>query len=812
MDIISYWALTRRTKSRTQKKSKNTESDSTNTESDSTTTESDSTTTEPDSTTTESDSTTTEPDSTNTESNIIPTQQELITMTDLTQNLTDEQLTEFYSARPDIMDQHELQERAGSIEALEKAENIVYYRIFTLITDLNGLYENALLKNKNKPWPTIQEVTLLMQLASYVARWLNKMYEDPELLEDSEETDDKEKQEQEKKEEEIKAKLSKRERIKNASKNWKDKTAKKIKHFRAKSNRRKTLKVLQGEIGTRLGEIGEEQLQKEEKNRVLDSNLIELFVTEGNYVQSPTILFTHVMKKLLTSYKPESITGNDFSKEMFNYLIADNDVIGSTSVAIQASGRSFGIKVGGNLGAFTFPCFKIKVEVASTAKTTRNRLIVSECQAFLPTSRGEHLRYALMNMNGRSVEATLDATLTAEFAAGVTTLIDDNTIDALEINTYNLLPELKVSAGVGMGVKGIMLQVTDPNPFHFNDSDEAVDRIFSLVTSSNKKVSLRKAKPEICLWLYSGLYNASAGVVGEASAGSMALKSKGEVGMWGGVTHYTYQTLFSDRQIFKTQTTNMYFQQVYGLAQASAGTSSTEKEKKKQYEWVNSLFYESVFMYWQDPEKAKPTSSQLVASKASGYSRGHTILMDSIDLFYKDNTNNKRIVALSKKLGIDSGIIEKFLKDNQSILSDIWKVQNKPDAVFLEATFIPKEDTDKSLAITLVKKEGHPFAPDENSFKTFKKVFVTDTKSPVGGVLQSLRLRTMIKGSETLTQNKFKFCLNVGDQAQLGFNLGRIEDGGSIKLTDLIIEWYDKSGKTVDKQPESYVPTSFLFM
>ena len=195
-----------------------------------------------------------------------------------------------------------------------------------------------------------------------------------------------------------------------------------------------------------------------------------------------------------------------------------------------------------------------------------------------------------MNMNGRSVEATLDASLTAEFAAGVTSLIEDCTIDSLELNTYNLLPELKVSASVGMKLKGIMLQVTDPNPFHFNDSDEAVDTIFELVTSSNKKVSLRKAKPEICLWLYSALYNPGAGVVAEASGGSIALKSKGEVGMWGGVTHYTYQTLFSDRQIFKTQTTSMYFQQVYGLAQASAGTSSTEKEKKKQYEWVNSLF------------------------------------------------------------------------------------------------------------------------------------------------------------------------------------------------------------------------------
>ena len=70
----------------------------------------------------------------------------------------------------------------------------------------------------------------------------------------------------------------------------------------------------------------------------------------------------------------------------------------------------------------------------------------------------------------------------------------------------------------------------------------------------------------------------------------------------------------------------------------------------------------------------------------------------------------------------------------------------------------------------------------------------------------------MIKGSETLTQNKFKFCLNVGDQAQLGFNLGRIEDGGSIKLTDLIIQWYDKSGKVVKEEPKAYVRTSFLFM
>ncbi|CCQ64688.1 hypothetical protein CWATWH0402_573 [Crocosphaera watsonii WH 0402] len=183
MDIATYLALTRRIKSRTQKRPTNTEPDSTNTESDSTNTES---------------------DSRNIQSTIIPTKQELITMTDLTTNLTEQEWEEFYDARPKIMDQHELQEKAGSIEALEKAENIVYYRIFTLITDLDGLYENALLKNKNKPWPTIQEVTLLMQLASYVARWLNKMYEDPQAVEDSEEIDEQEKKEQEKKSRKLK--------------------------------------------------------------------------------------------------------------------------------------------------------------------------------------------------------------------------------------------------------------------------------------------------------------------------------------------------------------------------------------------------------------------------------------------------------------------------------------------------------------------------------------------------------------------------------------------------------------------------------
>ncbi|CCQ64689.1 hypothetical protein CWATWH0402_574 [Crocosphaera watsonii WH 0402] len=36
----------------------------------------------------------------------------------------------------------------------------------------------------------------------------------------------------------------------------------KYKRFMAKSDRRKTLKLLQGEIGTRLGEIGNEQLEK----------------------------------------------------------------------------------------------------------------------------------------------------------------------------------------------------------------------------------------------------------------------------------------------------------------------------------------------------------------------------------------------------------------------------------------------------------------------------------------------------------------------------------------------------------------------
>ncbi len=177
-----------------------------------------------------------------------------------------------------------------------------------------------------------------------------------------------------------------------------------------KEQRKKVLKELQKQIADYLPTL----VTTEEARERLDPELAQLLVQGEYYAKSPTILFTYLMEKIISIYRVGEITKQNFKTEMRNFLIADNDLIGATSLASQSSGGSGGVKIGFDAGSFILPCFKLAVDIDIKAKVAATRLIISECQSELENTKNLS-RYCLMNMNGRGMEGKIKGTLTVAF-------------------------------------------------------------------------------------------------------------------------------------------------------------------------------------------------------------------------------------------------------------------------------------------------------------------------------------------------------------------------------------------------------------
>jgi len=595
----------------------------------------------------------------------------------------------------------------------------------------------------------------------------------------------------------------------------------------SKQNKKEALEELQIQIADEFKKLAQTPVVQ----NALPDKLVQFLLQGTDYAKSPTILFSYLMEKIVSIYKVGEITKENFKTELRNFLIADNDIIGSTSSAIQTSGRSGSVKVGFSPGRFIFPCFELGVEVSGGAKVIANRLIVIECQSKLEEQQNSNeleeqqnsneleeqqkslQRYSLMNMNGRTVEANLGVTVS--IGVEVNTNPSDGIMENLEVDSWNCIPQetpsasakAGASASVGGNVTGVFMRVSDPEPIHFNLVKEIENKLFNIVTSKNQSIRTTFDK-EVFFSLFSRAYSSDAEIGAEASAeaalsGNTSAEAKVEVraGVNASIkfSKYTYQTKLSNG-VFKTQATTMVFKQVSTVAKAEVSaeaklqkdTKKTGKTVEKTYDVLNSLYYESGFIYWDNKVETLNVHEQ------SGFSRGHSIIAENlIDNFFKGNTKKqtKYATSLAKALKVDAELMEKFLKNcqNDKLVPDILEVQE--NGHFIEATFAPSQ----SIPLELGKDK----LPSADTFKTLSK--------PENMQLQSLRFRTALQDGKNADKTYFNLGLNL-KVFNLGIDLGRVEDASSLKLTDYVVIWYDKDKKPTDTSPDKYVPTSFLFM
>lgn len=558
----------------------------------------------------------------------------------------------------------------------------------------------------------------------------------------------------------------------------------------SKAPRKLVLEELQKQISEGIEESSEKEAIKRSIPRELLSHL--------GKSKTPNILFSYLMEKLMSIYKVGEITATNFKTELTKFLVADNDLVGSTSLAILTSGGGASITAGLDPGKTIFPYLNLGIEVKGGAKVTNYRLIATEYQLELNSEKNSEdlKRYCLMNMNGGATEAQLDA----KFSIGleIETPSSDNIIETLEIDSFNCIPQLtpsanakaELQASVGAGVSGFFLKVSDPKANYFDYLEEIEKELFKIVAYQEIK-PLKSDNKKASFALFSHAYSGDAEIHLEASANAILiekisagakLEAKSGVNISAKFSRYTYQNQLFDGTL-KTQATTIVFKQASATAKAAASTKLEDgkskefgKEKEGKIDLLNSLYYESTFMF-QDK------SSKKIIPDRSGFSIGHSVT--TRNLF----SAAKYIRSLAKRLKVKEEVMQDFLNSCHEILLDIFNQQK--DGHFIEATFIMPRELELALD---TKSES-------------EKLNILQSRSQV---LQSLRWRTALQDSKNSDKTWFKLGLNL-KVMKLGIELGRIEDASSLKLTDYVVNWYDEIGQKID-MPRKYVPTSFLFM
>ena len=561
-----------------------------------------------------------------------------------------------------------------------------------------------------------------------------------------------------------------------------------------------------------------------EIQKKLDPGLVALLADGRYYGDSPTILFTYLMDKIISIYEVESIAPGNFKTEMRNFLIADNDVIGATSLATQTSGGSAGVRIAYDF--FTLPCFSLGVEIDTTLEVAAVRLILSECQSEL-NNPNKFKRYCLMNMNGRAMEGKIGGKLKAVGQA--LPPFEGPSAEILEDVSLNFLLKVEASASAGADAKGVFLQVTEPTgPQHFDMMKEIDTDLFNLLTKRNQSYSRKLKKEATFFSLFSHGYGIHTEIGGEAGIGGgvqvgnndvsasygLIFKAKSGAGVYGNAkfTTYTYQNCLSNEsnKVFKTQRTRMLLKQVYGATKAyhyvgapiEAPQEDRNEKTRSRYDVVNSLSYQSGFVYWEKGRQQGEGEYKLSSKGLSGSARGHSLIAQQLNKYYQytsaDSEKKSRYLkCLAKQLKIDSRLIEDFLDKNRGIISDILTLQQAGH--FLEATFVAPSDLNFRLDCI---GEQSTNQPDSKVFDDLKNKSTT---------LQSLRFRTALQDKNNLYKPGFKLGFNI-KVVKLGIDLGKVQEATSLKLTDYAIQWYDERGRTTNNKPSLYVPSSFLFL
>ncbi len=574
------------------------------------------------------------------------------------------------------------------------------------------------------------------------------------------------------------------------------------------------------------------------------SNLAKIYILywdlKGSFAseKSPNLLFSYLMDRLINLSKIHEVNSENFKAKLVNLIMPDTGLFGSTNLAIHSDTYTLKLNLSGDPGrSLLFLSSKIEGEIETSLG--QKRLILTECQNVLPST--ENKRYCAMHMRGSETKCKIGVKFTLGCSTPSPDLVvsyrEDSTVKANDVELLSLasvprfeIPHASAALESNLACTGVALEAVSIKSIYFDERKDAEENISDMIldaetNQANMIDTVKNLAPEQSekhyLLLFSTAYDAEAFVEGSASTGynmepyfesNFNLEAKAGIGGIAKYSNYTYQSQLSSG-IFKTQSTNITFKQitvkagftVEGNLEHSGKSLRRKKEGKKEYEFLNSLYYNSGVVFWQKLEK----SDQALEKEGTGYSVGQSILIDALCQIFdldEDAQNSyfdiicstlnynlsRNDINAGSKLSVEK-LKEFFMdEDRKNLIKDIFRqgeTQGLDLAYFIEAIFAPAELG--KIELNYDDKKHDFFVGDI----AISKLYSDECR------LESLRFRVAKQNGEMHERMRFKLGLNLG-VASIGIDLGRVEEASSLELKDLLVCWYDSEGKLLKEAVE----------
>ena len=591
----------------------------------------------------------------------------------------------------------------------------------------------------------------------------------------------------------------------------------------SESSIKKVFDILLTEVDTLLQSSWQAQDVKEIIGSDVAEKLTQQLIKNRGYSSSSNPLLILVLNNLISTYKLNAITKDNFRQELLKFVVASNDLRGASSFLIQALGDKGAFTFSIDFGKLVLPFLTLSLDLSASKITNSSEVIFFDCLATDFSENGEDHRYGFYTMYGWSREYQGEVGVTA--GVKISTSVGDDPLIELEIAGINALPSFdppsasgSVSAGVKVKGSWTVLNVTDLMPTFFTsiNSDDIAEKVLkSIVDPIPKKVTFNN-EIGVVLNIYSNAYGGDAFASAQASVNAPAVGVSVSAG--GNIkadikkSTIVLQAPSSSRpQMKKTQVTDLWLKQIGANAKVVAsgnllGNSKDLVENSTEYTFVNSYSYSSTVVYWNAQDQAKSIS----ALPRSGYTKGQSLNAPNL-LKYIINvdSNINYFLAIAKQLNVRVDLITSFFKSNQYIINDIidsitYYVNNEQlhqsilSSIVLESSFALKRD--KSLKFAL--NEGTSFPENEfrDSLKTDKNLY-----------LESLRFRVPCMSQSYVEKSGFKLGVNL-HIVKFGIDLGMIEKASTISMDDVVISWFDSGGSETKDRPVDYVPSTVIIL
>lgn len=586
---------------------------------------------------------------------------------------------------------------------------------------------------------------------------------------------------------------------------------------------------LQNEVDKKLAELFNDPSLQNLIGKSITDRLVHELVNSASYSACSNPLLVYVLNRFVAAYTPQAIKKETFQQQLFNYIVADNDLRGAYSLLFQALGNKSAIKFSIDFGKLILPFLKLSLDLGAAKTSTSNEVVFFDCLATDFKENGEDHRYGFYRMYGwqREYEAQISLTAGISFSVGG----GEDPLIELEIAGVNALPSIDppgasagVEGSVKVNTKYTVMQVADRAPRFFTSLSrgETVDFVMQAITTPIPESYSFNNKQGAVLYIYSNGYGtgAEASATGKASAPYTGIEISASAGIKADIKKSSIIFQAPAKSIGygkKTQITEMWFKQIVAEAGVKGAVSLQGKEvetakKEASYNVINSISYTSVTGYWDFNESAHSANTKYLAKPRSGHSRGQSLTASSLsNLLKKKESRLDYCSAVARQLGIDSGRIIGFLDEHSSeILNIINTLQyyvnqgQLADSVLnclvLEASYALKSEA--NMRFTLNEANSIPKDEFKEDLSNIKNLY-----------LESIRFRVPNMDKNFEEKPGFKFGLNLGI-VKFGIDLGSIEQAMSMAMTDLIIDWYDAGGTKLSSLTPAtdYVPSTALII